>query len=147
MDDKNEKSRERAAYRKTNLLTIVLYAYYNNHTSYREMKDLSMFHLVYKYLSDDIKPNERTFQHFIKDNKETISKVLKKKLLNLLKKKRFTKFNHIAIDGTIIKANNSNYNIIKAKEINKLIKIIKKQYDTETYYKKDTNYPNQLIHS
>ncbi len=42
------------------------------------MKDLSMFHLVYKYLGDGIKPNERTFQRFIKNNKETISKILKK---------------------------------------------------------------------
>ena len=64
MDDENEKSRGRAAYRKTSLLAIVLYAYYDNHTSCREMEDLSMFHLVYKYLGDGIKPNERTFSTF-----------------------------------------------------------------------------------
>jgi len=84
-----------------------------------------MFHQVYKYLGDGIKPNERTFQRFIKDNKETISKVLKK-TVKIAEEKGFTKFNHIAIDGTIIKAKNSNYNIIKAKEIDKLLKIIKK---------------------
>ena len=135
LDDENEKSRGRAAYRKTSLLAIVLYAYYDNHTSCREMEDLSMFHLVYKYLGDGIKPNERTFQRFIKDNKETVSKVLKR-TVKLAEEKGFTKFNHIAIDGTIIKANNSNYNIIKAKEIDKLIKIIRKQYDTETILEK-----------
>ena len=64
LDDENEKSRGRAAYRKTSLLAIVLYAYYDNHTSCREMEDLSMFHLVYKYLGDGIKPNERTFSTF-----------------------------------------------------------------------------------
>lgn len=135
LDDENEKSRGRAAYRKTSLLAIVLYAYYDNHTSCHEMEDLSMFHLVYKYLGDGIKPNERTFQRFIKENKETISKVLQK-TVNIAQEKGFTKFNHIAIDGTIIKANNSNYNIIKAKEIDKLIKIIKKQYNTETIIEK-----------
>lgn len=36
LDDENEKSRGRAAYRKTSLLAIVLYAYYDNHTSCRE---------------------------------------------------------------------------------------------------------------
>ena len=86
LDDENEKSRGRAAYRKTSLLAIVLYAYYDNHTSCHEMEDLSMFHQVYKYLGDGIKPNERTFQRFIKDNKETISKFLRK-LLKLLRKK------------------------------------------------------------
>ena len=54
----------------------------------------------------------------------------------MLKKKDLQNLTIYAIDGTIIKANNSNYNIIKAKEIDKLIKIIKKQYDTETYYRK-----------
>lgn len=131
MDDETEKSRGRAAYRKTSLLSIVLYAYSDNHTSCHEMEDLSMFHLVYKYLGDGIKPNERTFQRFIKENNETITKILQK-TVNIAQEKWFTKFNNIAIDGTIIKANNSNYNIIKAKEIDKLIKIVKKQYDTET---------------
>ena len=54
----------------------------------------------------------------------------------MLKKKDLQNSTIYAIDGTIIKANNSNYNIIKAKEIDKLIKIIRKQYDTETYYRK-----------
>lgn len=54
----------------------------------------------------------------------------------MLKKKDLQNLTIYAIDGTIIKANNSNYNIIKAKEIDKLIKIIRKQYDTETYYRK-----------
>ena len=53
-----------------------------------------MFHLVYKYLGDGIKPNERTFQRFIKDNKETVSKVLKR-TVKLAEEKGFTKFNHI----------------------------------------------------
>ena len=37
-----------------------------------KMEDLAKFHLDYKYLGDGIKPNERTFQRFIKDNKETV---------------------------------------------------------------------------
>ena len=89
------------------------------------MEDLCMYHLIYKYLSDGIQPNERTFQRFIKENKKTITKVLQK-TVNIACEKGFTQFNHIAIDGTIIKANNSNHNIIKAKDIDKLIKIINK---------------------
>ena len=54
----------------------------------------------------------------------------------MLKKKDLQNLTIYAIDGTIIKANNSNYNIIKAKEIDKLIKIIRKQYDTETILEK-----------
>ena len=54
----------------------------------------------------------------------------------MLKKKDLQNLTIYAIDGTIIKANNSNYNIIKAKEIDKLIKIIRKQYDTETIIEK-----------
>ena len=75
------------------------------------------------------------FNVLLKIIKKPFRKFLKK-TVKLAEEKGFTKFNHIAIDGTIIKANNSNYNIIKAKEIDKLIKIIRKQYDTETYYRK-----------
>ncbi len=75
------------------------------------------------------------FNVLLKIIKKPFLKFLKK-TVKLAEKKRFTKFNHITINGTIIKANNSNYNIIKAKEIDKLIKIIKKQYNTETIIKK-----------
>ena len=75
------------------------------------------------------------FNVLLKIIKKLFLKFLKE-LLNLLKKKDLQNLTIYAIDGTIIKANNSNYNIIKAKEIDKLIKIIKKQYDTETYYRK-----------
>ncbi len=44
----------------------------------------------------------------------------------MLKKKDLQNLTIYAIDRTIIKANNSNYNTIKAKEIDKLIKIIRK---------------------
>ena len=54
----------------------------------------------------------------------------------MLKKKNLQNSTIYAIDGTIIKANNSNYNTIKTKEIDKLIKIIRKQYDTETIIEK-----------
>ena len=37
-------------------------------------------------------------------------------------KKGFTEFNHVAIDGTIKKAHNSNQNMISKKETNLLVK-------------------------
>ena len=86
LDDENEKSRGRATYRKISLLAIVLYDYYDNHSSYREMKDLSMFHLVYKYLGDGIKPMNEHFNVLLKIIKKLLLKFLKE-LLNLLKKK------------------------------------------------------------
>ncbi len=35
-----------------------------------------------------------------------------------------TDFDHVAIDGTIIKAYNSNFNVIRKSDVNRLIKIL-----------------------
>ena len=99
------------------------------------MEDLSMFHLVYKILVMVLNLMNEHFNVLLKIIKKLFLKFLKE-LLNLLKKKDLQNLTIYAIDGTIIKANNSNYNIIKAKEIDKLIKIIRKQYDTETILEK-----------
>ena len=73
LDDENEKSRGRAAYRKTSLLAIVLYAYYDNHTSCRENgRFINVSLSIISILVMALNLMNEHFQRFIKDNKETV---------------------------------------------------------------------------
>ncbi len=68
-----------------------------------------------KYVSDDIKPSERSIQRY-KNEYGRYFEVLLRLTLKKAADLKLTEFNHVAIDGTIKKAHNSNNNVITKKE-------------------------------
>lgn len=57
------------------------------------------------------------------------------------KNDKITDFNHIAIDKTIIKANNFNYNIIKLEKIKVLLKLLNQSKSKIREYLENKNNP------
>ena len=56
------------------------------------------------------------------------------------KNKNLTDFHHVAIDGTVIKANNSNYNILKLEDIDLILDLLKlSSDDIDAYLKENKN--------
>lgn len=127
LDEQEYKKMGRPSYRKSSLLSIVVYANYDNVTSGAKMSEYCKYNLIYKYVGDDIQPDERTFQRFIKNNHELINDVLKY-VTEIAYELGLTKYEHISQDGTIIKSHNSPYNVIKLEEIESLLEILEKQY-------------------
>lgn len=82
-------------------------------------------------------PSARTLRRFKEEYGYLFEFVLQSTLLRA-KNDEITDFNHIAIDGTIIKANNSNCNIIKLEEIELLLKLLnQKTEEINEYLKSD----------
>lgn len=103
------------------MFKLIIYAYSSGVTSSKVIEEMAMYHKVYIYVSNGINPKERTIRKFITDYDYLFNILLGCTLIfaNILE---ITDFKHIAIDGTIRKANNSKYNIIHKKDIEKLIK-------------------------
>jgi hypothetical protein len=58
-------------------------------------------------------------------------------LLKEAEKEKFTDFNHINIDRTIVKANNSSYNMIRLDEIDLCLNLLKlSEKEIKKYYKR-----------
>ena len=73
--------------------------------------------MIYKFVCDKIKPSECSIQRY-RDELGDYYEVLVKMTLEMALKKEFTEFNHVVVDGTILKAHNSNQNMISKKEAN-----------------------------
>ena len=85
---------------------------------------MAKYHDIYKFVCDRIKPSERSIQRY-RDEYGKYYEVLLQMTLKKASKKGFTEFNHVSIDGTIVKAHNSNQNMISKKETNLLVKYYK----------------------
>lgn len=75
---------------------------------------------IFKYVCDDIKPSERSIQRYRREYGQYFEVLLKMTLKKAFDE-GFTEFNHVAIDGTIKKAYNSNNNTITKKETQILV--------------------------
>ena len=102
------------------MFKLIIYAYYCGVTSSNVIEDLAMFHKIYIYVSDEIKPSERTIRRFITKYGYLFNNLIGSCLMfaNVLE---LTDFKHIAVDGTVQKANNSKFNVIHKKDIQLLI--------------------------
>ena len=84
---------------------------------------MAKYHDIYKFVCDGLLL-QRTIQRYrVKYGK--YYEILLQKTLEKASELDFTKFNHVAIDGTIIKAHNSNQNMISKKETRLLIQYYK----------------------
>lgn len=123
IDEKLIEKSGRPIYPKKTLLNILLYGEINRISSTEEIADLVKYHHFYHFVADDTTPSARTLRRF-KDEYGYLFEFVLQSTLIVAKNEGITDFDHIAIDGTIIKANNSNYNIIKLKEIELLLNLL-----------------------
>ena len=120
----NTKKNCRPSYNLCSILKLIVYAKLEHIESARIIAEMAKYHDIYKYVCDGITPSERTIQRY-RDNYGEYYEQLLKMTLEIAKKEEYTEFNHVAIDGTIKKAFNSNQNMISKKECNLLIKYYK----------------------
>ena len=97
------------------MLKLLVYAKIDHIESARIIADMAKYHEIYKFVSDEVKPSERSIQRYRREYGcyfEVLLKMTLKKALDL----KLTDFNHVAVDGTVKKAYNSNNNVITKKE-------------------------------
>ncbi|WP_297980870.1 transposase [uncultured Methanobrevibacter sp.] len=119
---KNKKSKKggRPAFSQKEMFKLLIYAKIEHIESAKYIADMARYHDIYKYVCNDIKPSERSIQRFRRENGKNFEALLKM-TLKKASDAGFTEFNHVAIDGTIKKAHNSNNNVITKKETQILI--------------------------
>ena len=117
----NKKKKGRPSYPPCSMLKLIVYAKLDHIESARVIEEMTKYHDIYKFVCDRIKPDERSIQRY-RNNLGRYYEVALQMTLQMAAKKGFTEFNHVAIDGTIKKAHNSNQNMISKKETNLLVK-------------------------
>ena len=117
----NKKKGGRPSYPPCSMLKLLVYAKIDHIESARVIEEMAKYHDIYKFVCDRIKPSERSIQRY-RDEYGQYYEVLLQMTLEMAAKKGFTEFNHVSIDGTIVKAHNSNQNMISKKETNLLVK-------------------------
>ena len=97
------------------MLKLLVYAKIEHVESAKYIADMARYHDIYRFVSDDVQPSERSVQRYRREYGcyfEVLVQMTLKKASDL----KLTDFNHVAIDGTIKKAYNSNNNVITKKE-------------------------------
>jgi transposase len=124
MDVVLDKKEGRPKYSAKTLLKILIYASADCVTSTNRIYEHLQFHQVYQFVAGGLTPSARTLRRFKKEHGYLIEK-MHEDLLKEAEKEELTDFDHISIDGTIAKANNSPYNMIRLKEINFCLNLLK----------------------
>lgn len=131
--EKNKKGRK--SFPLISMLKLLVYAKIDHTDSSEKIADQARYHQIYKYVSDNIQPSARSIQRY-KSKYEPYYEELVQMTLKKAADEKFTEFNHVAIDGTIKKAYNSNNNIITKKETQILLDYFNKlPVDQETLNK------------
>jgi len=114
-----EYSRGQRPYDRKDLLKLHIYGYLNKIRSSRKLEDETKRNLELIWLIGNITPDHGTISKFIKDNKKAFRNTLKNFTV-MLKDWNLIDGKLIVIDGTKIKAQNSQKNIITLNKIKKL---------------------------
>ena len=138
IDEKLDKKHGRPIFPKKTLLKILVYAEINRASSTEEIADLVRNHHYYHFVAEDLKPSARTLRRFKDEYGFLFDFVLHSTIIKA-KNDNITDFDHIAVDGTIARSNNSNYNIIKLEEIELLLNLLKLKSKEIDQYLKDKN--------
>ena len=139
IDDDLDKKPGRAIFPKKILLKIVVYGRIDRVNSTEVLEDMVKNHRHYQFLAECLKPSARTIRRF-KEEYGYLCGVIMESTLKYAKNKNLTDFHHVAIDGTVIKANNSNYNILKLEDIDLILDLLKlSSDDIDAYLKENKN--------
>lgn len=97
------------------MLKLLVYAKIEHVESAKYIVDMARHHEIYRFVSDNMQPSECSVQRYRREYGcyfEVLVQMTLKKASDL----KLTDFNHVAIDGTIKKAYNSNNNVIRKKK-------------------------------
>ena len=103
------------------MIKLIFYGYINKITSTVVLAYNAKHNDLYNIISHGIEPSDRTIRDYIKYF-QSIYQLIMSFLLIVANRIGLTDYEHIAIDGTIKKAYNSPFNIIKEKDISLLIR-------------------------
>ena len=103
------------------MIKLIFYGYINKMTSSVVLAHNAKFNYLYNLISHAIEPKDRTIRDYREDF-QGIFQFIMSFILIVANKLGLTDFEHITIDGTIKKAYNSPFNIIKEKDISLLIR-------------------------
>lgn len=126
------------------MLTLIVFDNYDGIDNCSKISEYYIYNILYKYVCDDIQPSERTLQRFIKKTRIIINE-LNNKVNEIVYKSGKTHYKYVAVDGTIIKAKNSNFNVLKKKEIPTLINIVENNYSIDKINEKSKNLSKSSI--
>ena len=118
------------AYSRKMLTRLVIMASIDGIFSSRKIMKLAEENVIYMYLSGMDKPDFRTICRFKIECSEQIQKAFET-TIKVANKLEMVQLNHIAIDGTKIKANASSSNLINEKEIQTIRSLLKKGIETD----------------
>ena len=110
----------RPSYDDKEMFKLVSYAYSQGITSSVTIEEYARYHLIYRFASNGIAPSQATIRKFIRE-KGYLFKPMMGCSLIFAQDLGLTKFEYLAIDGTIKKSNNNKYNVMDKKTINTLI--------------------------
>lgn len=117
---KSKKKKRKDSLPLDSMLKLIIYAKIVHMDSASIIAEMAKYHDIFRYVSDDIQPSERSIQRYRRDYGHYFEALLRMTLKKAFDE-GFTQFNHVAIDGTIKKAYNSNNNTISKKETQILI--------------------------
>ena len=103
------------------MIKLIFYGHINKITSSVELAWNAKYNFLYSFISHGCEPSDRTIRDYRK-NFINIFQLIMSFTLIATYKLGLSDFKHIAIDGTIKRAYNSPFNIIKEKDIRLLIK-------------------------
>lgn len=118
--EENAGKKGRPSFPVREMLKLVIYAYSQDVTSSRVIEENAMFHKIYIYVSNGIKPSQRTIRRFLAKYGYLFNVFIGNTLF-FANELKLTDFKHVSIDGTIKKANNSKFNVLHLKDIDILI--------------------------
>lgn len=130
-----QKSTGRPRYPIQNMIGLLLYAYCNKVFSPKDMEDHTLNKIPYMVLMDGLTPSSRSISRY-RFILGCYYKSILSKTLQLAIDLGLTDLDHVAIDGTIIKAYNSSFNVIRKTDVNRLIKILENDNYDEKIIKK-----------
>lgn len=116
-------------YKRSELLKLHMYGYLNGIRSSRKLEIESKRNLEVMWLINSISPDHGTISLFMKENKDAFRKILKEFTL-ILKGWGMIDGKLIALDGTKLRAQNSNHNCITESKLNKKLEYVEEQIDS-----------------
>lgn len=105
------------------MIALLIYGALRHIDGTNELAEMAEFHQKFRYVSGDLKPSGRVLRKFIQEY-GNIFKQLLAATLNLAYSLGLTDFDHVCVDGTIIKATNSPFNVIYYEDALKLMELL-----------------------
>lgn len=106
-----EEKRGRPAHDPCNMIKLIVYAYHMGIRSSIIIADLAKSDKVYNAVSCGLTPSDRSIREFVHNNSDLIN-YFNELIVYFAILLGLTDYEHIAVDGTIMKAHNSKYNVI-----------------------------------